>query len=68
MAGVSSMVWEFVGAEFGVGEVQFKNGGECSYQVGLLLEAGDGAADREEVISVGDCLCRGIHDVATLDS
>ena len=41
------MVWEFVGAEFGVGEVQFKNGGECSYQVRLLLEAGDGAADKE---------------------
>jgi hypothetical protein len=62
------MVWEFVGAEFGVGEVQFKNGGKSSYQVRLLLEAGDGAADREEVIRVGDCLCRGIHDVATLDS
>ena len=54
LAGVSSMVWEFVGAEFGVGEVQFKDGCECGYQVGLLLEAGDGTADREEVISVGD--------------
>ena len=51
-----------------MGEVQFKNGGECSYQVRLLLKAGDGAADREEVISVDDCLCRGIHDVAMLDS
>ena len=62
------MVWEFVGAEFGVGEVQVENGCKCGYQVSLLLEAGDGAADREEVISVGDCLCRGIHDVATLDT
>ena len=44
LAGVSSMVWEFVGAVFGVGEVQFKNGGECGYQVHLLLEADDGAA------------------------
>ena len=56
MSGVSSMVWEFVGTEFGVGEVQFKDGGKCGYQVCLLLEAGDGAADREEVIGVGDCL------------
>ena len=62
------MVWEFVGTEFGVGEVQFIDSCEWGYQVRLLLEAGDGAADREEVISVGDCLCRGIHDVATLDS
>ena len=62
------MVWEFVGVEFGVGEVQFKDGCECGYQVSLLLEAGDGAADREEVIGVGDCLCRGIHVVATLES
>ena len=38
------MVWEFVGTEFGVGEVQFKDGCECGYQVRLLLEAGDGAA------------------------
>ena len=68
MVGVSSMVWEFVGVEFGVGEVQFENGGECSYQVRLLLEAGDGAADREEVIGVGDCLYRGICNVAALDS
>ena len=67
MAGVNSMVREFVGAEFGVGEVQFKDGCECGYQVSLLLEAGDGAAGRE-IIGVGDCLCRGIHDVATLDS
>ena len=51
------MVWEFVGAEFGVGEVQFKDGCECGYQVCLLLKAGDDAADREEVIGVGDCLC-----------
>ena len=62
------MVWEFVGTEFGVGEVQFKDGCKCGYQVRLLLEAGDGAADREEVIGVGDCLCRGIRDVTTLDS
>ena len=68
LAGVSSMVWKFVGAEFGVGEVQFKNGCEGGYQVSLLLETGDGAADREEVISVGNCLCRGIHNVAALDS
>ena len=68
MAGVDSMVWEFVGAEFGVGEVQFKDVCECGYQVGLLLEAGDGTADREEFNSVGDCLCRWIHDVETLDS
>ena len=31
MAGVDSMVWEFVGAEFGVVEVQFTDGGKCSY-------------------------------------
>ena len=68
MTGVGSIVWEFVGVEFGVGEVQFKDGCKCGYQVGLLLEAGDGAADREEVISLGNCLCQGIHDVATLDS
>ena len=36
LVGVDSMVWEFVGAEFGVGEVQLKNGGECGYQVRLL--------------------------------
>ena len=53
---VSSMVWELVGTEFGVGEVQFEDGCKCGYQVRLLLEAGDGAADREEVIGVGDCL------------
>ena len=56
MAGVSAMVWEFVGAEFGVCEVQLKDGCKCGYQVRLLLEAGDGAADREEFIGVGDCL------------
>ena len=61
------MVWEFVGAEFAVGEVQFKDGCECGYQVSLLLEAGVGAADGEEVIGVGDCLCGGIPDVVTLD-
>ena len=44
------------------------DGCECGYQVRLLLKAGDGAADTEEVIGVGDCLCQGIHDVATLDS
>ena len=54
--------------QFSVGEVQFKDGCECGYQVGLLLEAGDGTADRQEVISVGDFLCRWIHDVATLNS
>ena len=48
----------------GRGPVQ--NGGECGYQVRLLLEAGDGAADGEEVISVGNRLHGGIHDVATL--
>ena len=62
------MVWEFVDAEFGVGEFQYKDGCKCSYQVSLLLEAGDGAADGEEVIGVGDCLCRGIYDVVALDS
>ena len=62
------MVWEFVGTEFGVGEVQFEDGCECGYQVGLLLEASDGAADGEEVVCIGNCLCQGIHDVATLDS
>ena len=30
LSGMGSMVWEFVGAEFGVGEVQFENGCECS--------------------------------------
>ena len=53
--------------KFGVGDFQLKDGCKCGYQISLLLEAGDGAADREEVISVGDCLCQGIHDVATLD-
>ena len=57
----------FVRSEFGVGEIQFEDGCECGYQVGLLLEAADGAADGEEVISVGDCLCQGIHDVAALE-
>ena len=56
MSGVSSIVGEFVGTEFGVGEVQFKDGCKCGYQVRLLLETGDAAADREEVIGVGDCL------------
>ena len=51
---MSTMIWELVGTEFSVGEIQFEDGCECSYQVGLLLEAGDGTADREEVISVGD--------------
>ena len=68
MTGVDSIVWEFVSAEFGVGEIQFENGCECGYQVGLLLEAGDGAADRKEVVCICNCLCQGIHDVATLDS
>ena len=56
MTGVDAVVWEFISADFGVGEIQFEDGGKCGYQVSLLLEAGDGAADREEVISVGDCL------------
>ena len=53
---MSSMVWELIGTEFSVGKVQFKDSCKCGYQVCLLLEAGDGAADREEVIGVGDCL------------
>ena len=57
MTGVDSIVWEFVSAEFGVGEIQFEDGCECGYQVGLLLEAGDGAADGEEVVCIGNCLC-----------
>ncbi len=35
--GMSSMVWEFICAEFGVGEVQFEDGGKGCYEVGLLL-------------------------------
>ena len=54
MTGVDAIVWEFISSEFGVGEIQFEDGCECGYQVGLLLEVGDGTADREEVISVGD--------------
>jgi hypothetical protein len=50
------MVWELIGTEFSVGKVQFKDRCKCGYQVCLLLEAGDGAADREEVVGVGDCL------------
>ena len=68
MTDVDSIVGEFVSAEFGVGEVQFEDGCECGYQVHLLLKAGDGAADREEVISVGNSLCQGIRNVAALDS
>ena len=68
LSGVGSMVWEFVGAEFGVGEVQFKNSCKCGYQVSLLLEADDGAADGEKVVGVSDCLREGVRDVASLDS
>ena len=31
------VVWELVGAEFGMGEVKFEYLGERRYQVGLLL-------------------------------
>ena len=31
------VIWELVGAEFGMGEVEFKYLGERGYQVGLLL-------------------------------
>ena len=65
---MDSIVWEFVGAEFGVGEIQFEDGCECGYQVGLLLEAGDGPADRKEVICLCNCLRQWIHDVTALNS
>ena len=65
---MDSIVWEFVGAEFGVGEIQFEDGCECGYQVGLLLKASDSAADGEEVVCIGNSLCQGARDVATLDS
>ena len=65
---MDSIVWEFVSAEFGVGMVQFEDGCDCGYQVGLLLEAGDGAADRKEVVCICNSLCQGILDVMALDS
>ena len=34
---VDLMIWEFICAEFGVGEVQFEDGGKGCYEVGLLL-------------------------------
>ena len=37
LVGVGSMVWEFICTEFGVGEVQFEDGGKGCYEVGLLL-------------------------------
>ena len=37
LVGVGSMVWELICPEFGVGEVQFEDGGEGCYEVGLLL-------------------------------
>jgi hypothetical protein len=67
LTGVDAIVWEFISAEFGVGEIQFEDGCECGYQVSLLLEAGDGAADREEVVCICNCLCQGIRDVTALD-
>ena len=53
---VGPVVWELVGAEFGVGEVEFKYLCERGDQVGLLLQTGLGAAEGEEVIGVCDGL------------
>ena len=37
LVSVDAMIWEFICAEFGVGEVQFEDGGKGCYEVGLLL-------------------------------
>ena len=37
LVGVGSMVWEFICTEFGVGKVQFEDGGKGCYEVSLLL-------------------------------
>ena len=42
---VNFVVWEFVGTEFAGGQVKFEYLGECCDQVGLLLQAGQVAAE-----------------------
>ena len=42
---VSFVVGELIGTEFAGGQVKFKNLGECCDQVGLLLQAGQVAAE-----------------------
>jgi hypothetical protein len=37
LVSVGSVIWEFICTEFGVGQVQFKDGGKGSYEICLLL-------------------------------
>ena len=42
---VNFVVWEFICTEFAGGQVKFEDLGECCNQVGLLLQAGQVAAE-----------------------
>ena len=63
---VNFVLWEFVGTEFAGGQVKFEDMGECCDQIGLLLQAGQVAAEGEEVIRICDCLCSGFVESGAL--
>ena len=42
---VNFVIWELIGTEFAGGQVEFEDLGECCNQVGLLLQAGQVAAE-----------------------
>ena len=64
---VNFVVWELIGTEFAGGKVKFEDLGECCNQVGLLLQAGQVAAEGEEVIRISDCLCSGVIKSGALE-
>ena len=67
MLKVYFVVWELIGTEFAGGKVKFKDLGVCCNQVGLLLQAGQVAAEGEEVIRLSDCLCSGVVESGALE-